>query len=317
MPTACIHKYTHILTGGTPVIERSEPQTAQAKQAAEEQWCASLNSRCQCNGRVPCGDKYKAVLQRIRAPGAMSSSEQRKKLLHALSHMKRPSGAGVCHSSAASAACDHVHMPRELLPRLGIYSNSDTFPYLSQATVDDVRAMRYLRTRHSTRAAHWAVLQQRLQQYAATGAGTVAEAIVYNDCYWLGQVAHEEPSGARTQAAQRRWSAGGDSSTAAGSSSGSGGTSMEASSSSSTDRGDVSDNSVNTAVASSSSAAPAAAAAVDGSITLQSGLTLHPPVLQDVKEEPMFEETEPVAGIGSSSSFGAQSQPVMVKREQQ
>jgi hypothetical protein len=302
------------------VIERTEPQTAQAKQAAEEQWFASLNSRCQCNGRVPCGDKYKAVLQRIRAPGAMSSSEQRKKLLHALSHMKRPSGAGVCHSSAASAACDHVHMPRELLPRLGIYSNSNTFPYLSQATVDDVRAMRYLRTRHSTRAAHWAVLQQRLQQYAATGAGTVAEAIVHNDCYWLGQVAHDEPSGARTQAAQRRWSTGGDGSTAAGSSSGSSGgsgNSMAVSSSSSTDRGDVSDHSVNTAaVASSSSAAPAAAAAaaVGGSITLQSSLTQQQP-MQDVKDESMFEETEPVAGLSIGSS--ALAQPVAVKREQQ
>jgi hypothetical protein len=294
------------------VIERTEPQTAQAKQAAEEQWFASLNSTCQCNGRVPCGDKYKAVLQRIRAPGAMISSEQRKKLLQTLSVIRRPSGAGVCHSSAASAACDHVHTPRELLPRQSTYNNSDTFPYLSQATVDDVRAMRYLRTRHSSKAAHWAVLQHRLQQYAATGAGTVAEAIVHNDCYWLGQLAYEEPSGARVEA-QRRRSIGSDNTSTGSSGSG---TSMAASSSSSIDRGDVGDNSVNTAAVASSNAA-AAAAGVGGLVTLQSSLTLHQPVLQDVKEEPMFEVSERVAGIGSSSSSSAQAQPVVVKREQQ
>jgi hypothetical protein len=55
----------------------------------------------------------------------------------------------------------------------------------------------------------------------------------------------------------------------------------------------------------------------NGSITLQSSLTLQQPVLQDVKEEPMFEVTEPVAGIGSSSSSSTQAQPVTVKREQQ
>jgi hypothetical protein len=251
------------------VIERTEPQTAQAKQAAEEQWFASLNSRCQCNGRVPCGDKYKAVLQRIRAPGAMSSNEQRRKLLQALNTMRRPSGAGVCHSSATSAACDHVRTPRELLPRLYSSSSSvNTFPFVSQATADDVRAMRMIRSSHSIRPAWWAVLQPRLQLYAATGAGTVAEAIVYNDCFWLGQVAHEEASGARAQAGQRRRSSGGES-TAAGSSSGSSGTSMAVSSSSSTDRADGSDNSATTAAVASSScmtsnsAAAAAAAAAE------------------------------------------------------
>jgi hypothetical protein len=223
---------------------------------------------------VPCGDKYEAVLQRIRAPGAMSTPEQRKKLLQALINVRRPTASGVCHSSAASALCDHVHMPRELLPRLSTYSSPQTFPYVSQAITDEVRAIRYLRSRHNDMSMQWAVLQSRLQQYAATGAGTVAEAIVYNDYYWLGQVAHEEPSGARSQAAQRRLSTSGDSTAAGGSSSS---TRMSASSCSA-DTGGASGSAITAAGAGSSAIAAAAvtaAAAVSGSITLQSSLTPH------------------------------------------
>eukprot|EP00953_Heterococcus_sp_UTEX-ZZ885_P025258 13733-Heterococcus_DN1.PRE.1 len=56
--------------------------------------------------------------------------------------------------------------------------------------------------------AMWHTVQQRLEQYAATGAGTVAEAIVYNDYWWNGQLAHEEPSGGKSRAVKRRRSSG-------------------------------------------------------------------------------------------------------------
>jgi hypothetical protein len=100
-------------------------------------------------------------------------------------------------------------MPREALPRLvSPCSNSaDRFPYIAQQTASDVRAMRAVRSRANgtaVDAARWVVLQQRLQQYAAGGAGTIAETIVCNDCYWLGQVAHEKPSGGKAKAAQDR-----------------------------------------------------------------------------------------------------------------
>eukprot|EP00953_Heterococcus_sp_UTEX-ZZ885_P010414 6082-Heterococcus_DN1.PRE.3 len=44
----------------------------------------------------------------------------------------------------------------------------------------------------------WQTLQQRLEQHAATGAGTIAEAIVANDYWWIGQVAHQRTPQSRT-----------------------------------------------------------------------------------------------------------------------
>jgi hypothetical protein len=83
-------------------------------------------------------------------------------------------------------------MPRELLPRLTRASEytPSKFPYATQHTLNDVRAIRYARSKANAgkkRARHWSTLQVRLREYAATGRGTFAEAIVYNDCYWLGQ----------------------------------------------------------------------------------------------------------------------------------
>jgi hypothetical protein len=249
---------------------------------------------------VPCGDKYKAVLQRMRAPGAMSSNEQRRKLLQALNHIRRPPGACVCHSSAASAACDHVHTPRELLPRLySSSSNPDAFPYVSQATFDDVRAMRLLRSSSNNKGKHLAllqsraVLQQRLEQYASTGAGTVAEAIVYNDCFCLGHLAHEQLSAANSALnVSRRKSLqpmklanfGVDSSYSISTSSGADGTSSSSSSSSSSSMNSSSSSSVTTAdnssvtpICSGSSSAAAAAdvAATDkyGTISSDTAVT--------------------------------------------
>eukprot|EP00953_Heterococcus_sp_UTEX-ZZ885_P005859 3626-Heterococcus_DN1.PRE.2 len=49
----------------------------------------------------------------------------------------------------------------------------------------------------------WQTLQSRLQQYADSGQGSIAEAIVYNAYYWTGQLAHEPPSGPKSEAAKR------------------------------------------------------------------------------------------------------------------
>jgi hypothetical protein len=314
---------------GAPLIERTESQTAQAKHAAEEQWFAALNSKCKCNGRVPCGDKYKAVLQGIRSSGAMSSNEQRRKLLQTLNTIRRTSGASVCHSSAASAACDHVHMPRELLPRLGSRStvSPDAFPYLSQTTIDDVRAMRLIRATHSKRALQWAVLQSRLQQYASTGAGTIAEAIVYNDCYWLGQIAHEVPSGAESTGSLSRRnntnnsannsSNSSNSSTSSASNSGSSGGSSSSSSAMTTSgsSSSVSSDSSNTAAGATTTATACdSASSRDAAVThdttqMYSMAPLHTSV--QVKFEPMCDVAAAIAGSGSST----QVQSVAVKQE--
>jgi hypothetical protein len=100
-------------------------------------------------------------------------------------------------------------MPREVLPRLGHRNTMtpDKWPYLRQSTIDDISAMRYLRGQSASRyyGTLWQTLQQRLEQYATAGAGTVAEAIVTNDYWWTGQVAHEPPSGNRATAAHRRY----------------------------------------------------------------------------------------------------------------
>jgi hypothetical protein len=69
-----------------------------------------------------------------------------------------------------------------------------------------VRAMRFVRADRSStgRVKQWHTVQSRLLQYADTSAGTLAEAILYNDCYWKGQTAHETPSGSKSEAAKRR-----------------------------------------------------------------------------------------------------------------
>jgi hypothetical protein len=46
------------------------------------------------------------------------------------------------------------------------------------------------------------VLQSRLEGYAISGSGTIAEAVFTNDMYWQGQDAHEQPSGSRSEAAK-------------------------------------------------------------------------------------------------------------------
>jgi hypothetical protein len=197
-------------TDGALPVERTEPATAQAKHDQDELWYDLLNDECDCDLAVKCGDKYKTLVKKITAEGAMSTSQQRAKLHKAVYDCKRFWRADSKHYSKQSATCDHAHMPRELLPRLGRNNTvtPDEWPYLSQRIVNDVRAMRCIR---STQAiAHystmWRTLQPRLQQYATTGAGTVAEAIVTNYYWWSGQVAHEKPSDGISQARKRRHS---------------------------------------------------------------------------------------------------------------
>jgi hypothetical protein len=110
------------------------------------------------------------------------------------------------HNRKTAAACDCTAMPRELLPRLNYAINNDDtcFPYIAQSTVNDVRAMRFIRSKANAHnriyKEHWAALQPRLAEYATGGSGTIAEAILYNDCKWLGQKAHE-----RTQRKSELW----------------------------------------------------------------------------------------------------------------
>jgi hypothetical protein len=107
--------------------------------------------------------------------------------------------AGNGHSGSTSIVCNYAVLPRELMPRLGNRSAlaPQEFPYFSQATIDDVFAMREVRRQAVTHErgvqaqANWRLLAARLQQYAATGEGTVAEAIFCNDLQWRGHVPHE------------------------------------------------------------------------------------------------------------------------------
>ena len=198
-----------VYTDSTLKIERTESATAEAKHDQYEQWYARVNSECDCDKTEKCGDRYRSIVQKIAAEGALSSSQQRLRLIKAVHNVQRHWFADSKHYSKLSATCDHAHMPRELLPRLG-RGNSlspDKWPYLSQSTTNDVKAIRYIRSAQSSTpySTMWRTLQPRLQQYATTGGGTVAEAFVTNDYWWLGQVAHEKPSGAVSKAMKRRY----------------------------------------------------------------------------------------------------------------
>jgi hypothetical protein len=186
---------THAHTAdGTAPVERTEPVDTPSKQLQEEQWYASVNSECECKHPVKCGDKYKEIVRARRAFGACSEQNVRdirhlrRSLLFKL-HRDKPR----CHFYAASPTCDMLHMPRELLPSVAVASHSsiDKWPYLTQATIDTLKAMAVVRyynrdecTQHLASA--WRTMQVRMQQYAVSGAGTVAEAIVHNDCWWSG-----------------------------------------------------------------------------------------------------------------------------------
>jgi hypothetical protein len=203
-----VHARTTLYTDGTLPVERTEP-AAEAKHERYEQWYARVNAECDCNKAEKCGNKYKAIMQSIEAEGATSNAQLRHRLNTSLSRLTSWR-TGSRHARKQSATCDHARMPRELLPRIR-RSNTlspDKWPYLSQSTINDVRAIRCIRSAHTTApfSTMWETLQGRLQQHAATSAGSVAEAIVANDYWWNGQVAHEKPSGALSKAMKRRYS---------------------------------------------------------------------------------------------------------------
>jgi hypothetical protein len=204
-----------ICTDDTLPIERTEPATTQAKHDQDEQWYARVNSECECDQPEMCGDKYRAIVQAFTAVEANSGGAQlqRYKLNYRRQHhIKEKWQADSRHYSKQSATCDHKLMPTELLPRMGNLQSTyspDKWPYVSQSTTNAVSAMRCIRgwaSRSQYWQENWHKLQARMEQYATTGAGTVAEAIVVNDYLWTAQLAHEKPSGAKSKAMKCRYS---------------------------------------------------------------------------------------------------------------
>eukprot|EP00953_Heterococcus_sp_UTEX-ZZ885_P003553 2429-Heterococcus_DN1.PRE.2 len=192
-----------------PAVERSEP-SSQTKAVFKDSYYSLLNRECpHSSADSKSGSQLKALIADIRASSAMQSAAQRERLCSQLHDLRTHWAKTSSHSRKSAVACRHTVMPREALPRLvSPCSNSaDRFPYIAQQTASDVRAMRAVRSRangSTIDSARWDVLQQRLQQYAASGAGTIAEAIFCNDCFWLGHEAHERPSGGKAKAEQNR-----------------------------------------------------------------------------------------------------------------
>jgi hypothetical protein len=96
-------------------------------------------------------------------------------------------------SGATVPALDLLRMPRELLPSVEAVcaSSTEQWPYVNKATVKKVKAMMVVQCRHTSKkgklSTAWSTMQARMKQYAETGRGTVAEAIVHNEFYWRGQ----------------------------------------------------------------------------------------------------------------------------------
>jgi hypothetical protein len=181
-----------------PVIERTEEDPAPPILSKEEQWFELVTKECtSCRTRDKCCDKLKHVLNYVRTPGNMDTVKQRQAMsatMHSVRLHWRDLGA---HNFPEAAVCNYELMPRELLPRIGARTEPvpDMFPFLSQQTVDDLEAMRQARrcANKPTKLAQqqWSVVSARLREYAESGAGSIAEAIMHNDCWWQQQVAHE------------------------------------------------------------------------------------------------------------------------------
>jgi hypothetical protein len=188
--------------------ERSEPFTEQSKQEHDERWLVVLRKECNCGSSTGCSDKLRALSASIRTLDMSTAPiESRTQLCRAVDRARRAwQKASSKHSKRGAAACNLELMPRELLPRLRYYFKHtvDKYPYVPLSVVNDVRAMRYIRSHHNSCSKDWQMLQARLQQYASTGKGSIAEAIVVNDCYWQNETAHAVPCGNTSQAAKRR-----------------------------------------------------------------------------------------------------------------
>jgi hypothetical protein len=138
-----------VCADGTLSIERTELGTAQAKHDQDEQWYARVNSECDCRRvGLKCGDKYRALVQKITAEGATSNAQLRNRLNTSLADIRLCWRSDSEHYIKLSATCDHAHMPRELLPRVGPNNTltPNSWPHLSQSTINDVRAVRYIRS---------------------------------------------------------------------------------------------------------------------------------------------------------------------------
>jgi hypothetical protein len=199
---------THTLSTGIELpVQRTAPATDQLKHESERKWFKALDKECNCSAKTNCGTAVKTLLAKIRTVAAQKQMPQLKNLGRSLNVLRRAwRQHSSNHNSDSSAACDYAAMPRELLPRLDRINNYnvDGYPHVSTSTIGDVKAMRYIRADHTGRTKQWHTVQSRLQQYADTGAGTLAEAILYTDCYWKRQIAHEPPSGSKSEAAKRR-----------------------------------------------------------------------------------------------------------------
>jgi hypothetical protein len=198
--------------GGALPVECTE--SAALTEIREQQWYASVNSECHCEDSIKCGEKFRRIVQSRRAQLDTQSSsvtadhsESLTQALSAMTALWTASGGSCSHFSQQSATCDLACMPRELLPLLNTMnlavSTSNTEqskqPYVPQATLDDVRAITAVRCGLGTKsklssAAQWRLVQARMQQYADSGSGTIAEAIVHNDCCWRGEHAYAAPS---------------------------------------------------------------------------------------------------------------------------
>jgi hypothetical protein len=188
------------LTGYTPAIERVEPVanqpiTLSSSNNQSEQWFYAVNKECKCRDSAKCGDALRVILAHFRSAQAMSTAEKRRALYEQLQRrqvlwLNGSNG----HNRASSAVCNYKCMPKEMLPRVSEHNSLSPhcYPYLAQQTVDDVLAMRHIHAQSNSSdakcRADWLTLQARLQQYAVSGKGTVAEAMLYNDCYWRGQI---------------------------------------------------------------------------------------------------------------------------------
>jgi hypothetical protein len=129
--------------------ERTEPPSQQAKRESEERWFTQLNNECKCRGSTRCGDQLRHLLAAVRAEPKLQLNAQCTQLSRTLRRIRsRWSRAHSSHNNRTAAACDHVHMPRELLPRLSCYSKvlPDVFPFVPQNVTDTVRAMRCIRS---------------------------------------------------------------------------------------------------------------------------------------------------------------------------
>jgi hypothetical protein len=196
-------------------VDRTESMTEQEQREHDERWFKLVNRECKCKGSTKCGDYCREILEDVRADGALTRADGAlttpqsvRKLQTKLHHVHRKwRKVNNSHNSSKAAACNYSIIPRELLPRVRSYTNQapHAFPFVPEAVVDDIRAMRYIRSSCREKLpTSWRCLQARLQQYASTGEGSIAEAIVVNDYWWSGQISYEAPTGKMSQAVKRR-----------------------------------------------------------------------------------------------------------------